>query len=325
MKKLLTLLCLLIITVSCFNDQAGINPDDVSRNEGSDLLEFRAAYTIVGSDGTSWTIDRELTHTFDQDCRLTGRREVYRQHNEPYGIERFVYAYNDTGLLSTQKQYETYGLQPERLLDHITYAYDVQGRLIRQNHQNEYGGNWTFEYIDDKKQVNRYACPKSGGDCTLSTITVDGKRTYPDSGDRANGYVSSSPNPYGNMLYETVDAKGNQVLVEVYKGTDKKTLLEKIVQTYDAQRAIPLAINEVDFKGYPVDDRLRLGNNMVQSDHYTYDQATGAVSKHLRSVSQYTYNQLGYPTRVNTEEKDMMAGKSTGIRTSITVRYGCGH
>jgi lipid II:glycine glycyltransferase (peptidoglycan interpeptide bridge formation enzyme) len=67
-------------------------------------LEFQAAYTIVESDGTSRTVHRELTHTFDQDCRLTGRRDVYRQHNEPYGIERFVYTYNDAGLLDSQKQ-----------------------------------------------------------------------------------------------------------------------------------------------------------------------------------------------------------------------------
>lgn len=324
MKKSFTFLCLLVITVSCFNDQAGIDPNEVSRNEGSDLLEFRAAYTFVGYDGTSRTIKRELTHTFDQNCRLTERRQVYQEHNEPYSIERFVYAYNDAGLLSTQKQYETYGLQPERLLDHITYAYDVQGRLIRQSYQNGYASGWTFEYIDDKKQVNRYACPKSGGDCILSTITVDGKRTYPDSGNISNGYVSSSPNPYGNMVYQTVDAKGNQVLIEVYKGTEKKTLLGKTVQIYDAQRAIPLAIDEADFKGYPVDERLRLGNNIIQSDDYTYDQATGAVSKHLRSVSKYTYNKSGYPIRVSMEEVDMLTGKRTGVRTFITVRYGCG-
>lgn len=318
-------LFLLLITGSCSVNPFVVKPEDVSRNEGSDLLEFRAAYTIVETDGKSRTVYRVLTHTFDNDCRLTERRQVYTENRFAYSTERTVYTYNKAGLLTMQQQYEAYQLQPERLMDQITYAYDTQGRLISQNYQNSYVSDWKFEYIDDKKQVNRYSCINLGGNCVLSTITIDGKRTYPESSYRANEYISSSYTPYGNRLYETVNAKGNRVLVEVYDEYKKKTLLERITYTYDARRAFPLGINDADFTGYPADDQDRPGNNEVQSDHYTYDQATGAVRQHIRSNSQYTYNRLGYPTWMKMEENNVLTGKPTGVRTVITVHYGCGN
>ena len=115
------------------------------------------------------------------------------------------------------------------------------------------------------------------------------------------------------------------MLLEVYDEYKKKTLLERITYTYDARRAFPLGINEADFNGYPVDDQNWPGNNEVQSDHYTYDRATGAVRQHIRSNSQYAYNRLGYPTWMKMEETNMLTGKPTGVRTFITVHYGCGN
>lgn len=326
MKKS-TLFLLLLITVSCSVDPFAVDPADIARSQGSDLLEFVAAYTTLGYDGTSRTTHRLVSHRFDKACRLTERREAYTEDKFTYSVERLVYSYNNEGLLTLRKHYESYNGQPERLTGQITCAYDAQGRLIRQNTSGN-GTNWKFEYFDDKNQVNRYACTSSGDNCILSTITDDGKRTYPEGADYANGYVSSSPTPYGNVLFETIDAKGNEVLTEVYDGYEKKTLLDRIVQTYDAQPAIPLAVDEADFNGYPADDQRlsdNRGNNLVRSDHYTYDPATGAVRKHLRSICQYSYNNVGFPNRVKTEETDMLTGKPTGVRSVMTIRYGCGN
>ncbi|MBC8152538.1 MAG: hypothetical protein H7Z72_06470 [Bacteroidetes bacterium] len=319
--KNFSIFLLLLAATSCSVDPFGVKPKDLFKSEGSDLLEFRATYVINGYDGTSRVIRRTITHQFDKDCRLSDRREVYNENNYSYYTERFAYAYNNRGLLITQKQYETYYERPEQLVAQTSYVYDAQDRLISENYQNKY--IWKFEYIDDKKQINRYYCTYPGENCTLSTITVNGKRTYPESSPRVGGEVSSSPTPYGNMAYETVDAKGNDVLAEVYEGREKKTLLEKVVQTYDTHPPIPLAVDEADFKGHPAEDYFRSGNNLVQSDHYKYDRVTGAVREHLRSVSQYTYNSSGYPNQVKTLEMNVLTGKLTGVRTFITVRYGC--